>query len=507
MLKLFGARPDHPLADPKEARKILDEVPSNDAIKALEELGHWLESVASAEDFKPEHKAQLLLQVDDAAQPHLRKLARDYLSSTRPSKFQEGRLWTAIHGYAQRCAGAFAGCVDFYGSGARGADSLKASVALLSARALRALAQQMKWQYLRYGPFDSGLWGIVARVYALAETRGFARQKVTVYAGVPGESSPEQEFLRAVMLSASSPDSLLPLEIELAERLVAHFSASFTLVLDQQPDIAYWIDLATSQPPLRLARPPQHAPTLRFFAAGRAMQQLEELTAKVKTTNSVPTTVNLAGSYEPEMVLDVLSHLLLYWSSKPPERKHPRHRVKSRLAVAHGFEGVLGALGASSSLDFDATAAESWIVDNVSAGGFGAVVPQVKGEWLKIGCLLAMQPEGGTNWVLGVVRRFNRDTPSQATVGIQTLAKALVTAPFTIGGAAEPENGIVLDPQGIESAAEARVILKPGVLLPGQNIELRIGGKELLLLPQAGIDRGGDYELVRCRPMLRDTGE
>jgi hypothetical protein len=507
MIKLFGgAKTDHPMGDPKEARKLLEEIPAGDPHKALEELGHWLESVSAAEGFKPDYRAQLLVQIDDAAQPHLRKLSRDYLSSARLSKFQEGRLWGSIHGYLQRCAAAFAACVDFYGSGAKGADSLKASIALLSARALRALAQQMKWQYVRYGPFDDGLWGVVARVYALAENRKISRQKVTVYPSVPGESSPEQEFLRAVMLAASSPDSLLPVEVELAERLIAHFSASFTLKLDQQPDIAYWIDLATSQPPLRLARPPQHAPTLRFFAAGKAMQELEELTAKVKTTNVLPSALNLGGTYEPAMVLDVLNHLLLYWSAKPPERKHPRHRVKSRLAVAHGLEGVLGVLGVTgATLDFDAAATESWIVDNVSAGGFGAVIPQVKGEWLGIGCLLGLQPEGGTNWVLGVVRRFNRDTPQQASAGIQTLARAMLAVQLKVG--AVTETGILLDPQGLESSPEARVILKPGVFVQGQNMEFEHGGKQVLLLSQGVAERSDDYEVVRCRPMMRDTGE
>jgi hypothetical protein len=142
-----------------------------------------------------------------------------------------------------------------------------------------------------------------------------------------------------------------------------------------------------------------------------------------------------------------------------------------------------------------------------SPGGFGAIAPQVKGEWLKIGCLLAMQPEGGNNWVLGVVRRFNRDSPQQGSVGIQTIAKAMVTAPLSIGGLPEPETGIILDPVGIESAPEARVILKPNVLVPGQNIDVELNGKQLMLMPQGVIDRGDDYELVRCRPMLRDTGE
>ncbi len=508
MLKFFGGKPDHPMSDLKEARKILDEIPANDVHKALEELGNWLDSVSSTEGFKPENRAQLLFLIDETAQVHVRKLVRDYLSAARLTKFQEGRLWGAIHGYWRQAALAFAVCVEAYGSGAKGTDAYKGSIALLTVRALRALAQQMRWQYMRYGPFEDSLWGAVAKIYALAENKKYARNKVTAYPAIPGETSPEQEFLRAVMLASSSPDSLLPMEIELAERLIAHFSASFTLVLDQQPDIAYWIDLATSQPPLRIARPPQRAPTLRFFAAGKALQELEELIAKIKATNSVPSSVNLGGTYEAPMVLDVLHHLALYWSTKPPERRHPRHRVKTRLAVAYGLDGVLGALGASVSLDFDEAPTESWIVENVSAGGFGASVPQIKGEWLKIGCLLALQPEGGDNWILGIVRRFNRESPQQGSVGIQALARNMESVQLRAPGGNEGGDiCVLLDPQGIPTASEASVLLRNGVTVPGQNLEFEYQGKQIMLLPQGVLERGDDYELARFKVMLRDTGE
>ena len=39
-----------------------------------------------------------------------------------------------------------------------------------------------------------------------------------------------------------------------------------------------------------------------------------------------------------------MRHLVLYWSPAAPERKHPRHTVKSRVSIVHGFEGVVGAL-------------------------------------------------------------------------------------------------------------------------------------------------------------------
>ena len=53
MLNLFsGGKADHPMADPKEARRILDTLPAQE-LKALDELAHWQESVSTAAGFKP----------------------------------------------------------------------------------------------------------------------------------------------------------------------------------------------------------------------------------------------------------------------------------------------------------------------------------------------------------------------------------------------------------------------------------------------------------------------
>jgi len=503
MISLFGSKkPDHPMADIKEARKLLEELPTSDALKCADELTHWLESVVATEGFKAEYRAQLIQLLDETAQTHLRKLARDYMVSPRLARYQEIRLWTAIHEYWRQAALAYASCIDLYATGAKGAEALKGSMPLLLVRALRALGTQMKWMYVRYGPMDASVWGVVAKVYALAEKRKLAHSAVTVYPGIPGDSTPEREFLKAVMLSASSPDSLLPLEIELCERLIAHFCASFTLRLERQPDIAYWIDLATSEAPLRLARPPQHAPTLRFFAAGKALEDLENLIAAVRTTGGVPSQVNLGGSYPAETVLDVLNHLALYWSPKPPERKYQRHRVKSRLNVTHGYDGVLAVLGGSGTPDASGT--ETWIVENVSAGGFGAGIPEIKGDWLRIGCLLGLQPEGGDNWVLGVIRRLHRAIPQRGSVGIQTIAKSTQLVQLNLSGGAGGEIGILLG-DGSESPGEARVLLRAGVFVPGQNMEYRKGELSCLLMPQGLVDSGEEYEVVKFREMIRDT--
>ena len=115
MISLFGSKkPDHPMADIKEARKILGELPTTDAFKCADELTHWLESVMAEEGFKPEYRAQLVQLLDETAQLHLRKLARDYLVSPRLAKFQEIRLWKSIYEYWRQAALAYAGCIDLY---------------------------------------------------------------------------------------------------------------------------------------------------------------------------------------------------------------------------------------------------------------------------------------------------------------------------------------------------------------------------------------------------------
>lgn len=503
-MKLFGgAKPGHPLADAKEAKRVLEALPANDPFKAVEELVHWLESVATAEGFKPESRLQLLFTLDDAAQPRVRKLARDYFAATRPSRFQENRLWTAIHGYWKQAGFAFARAVDQFVQGAKGADAARGQLPLLLVRTLRSFAQQIKWMHLRYGPIDLASWGVFNSVYAFAEARQLAQSNAVVHPGAALESTPQLEFLKGEMFSASSPDGLLPVEVELAERLIAELAPRFALAGTPAPELVFWTDLGQAIPPARLSRAPQPAAGLRYFGAGAALARVQELAERVMTGGQMPPEINLGGSHEPHLVLEVLRHLELYWSPQPPERKAQRHPVKTRLSVTHGYEGVVGALGGGDSLDFDNQNSESWIVENVSAGGFGAVVPQLKGDWLRVGALLALQPEGGNNWLLGVVRRVNKTSGQQARVGIETLSRTPALSQFAVSGAKSVSAQGVLLRNG--ESAEARIVLRPGVFAPAQNLEISRGERHHVYIPQALAERGEDYEIARFRELIKES--
>jgi hypothetical protein len=479
-MKLFGAgKPDHPMADRKNAQRILAELPAQD-LKAVEELAHLHESVSSVDGFRPEERAQRLAMIEEAAQPRLRKLGAEYLAATRGtrgSKAQEGLLWTRVHGYWQQATQAYLRCID-----------PKAAPDVILG-GLRAVAQQLKWQQLRYGPVDPALWGFMNRLYALAEARSVAAAKA--------------EFLRAAMLSASSPDSLLAIEVELADRIITELAPGFALAAAPGPELLYWTDLGQAMAPARITKAPlPQANILRCLGPGAAGATLRGMIERLQAKRGVPPELKLPADQDAEGVLAVLKHLALYWAPEPPARKHARHNMTSRMTVQHGFDGVLEALGGKTdSLDFGSTTpGESWTVENVSAGGFGALVPATKTEWLKVGALVAVQPDNTGSWMIGAVRRLNK-LPSQETrVGVQTLSRTASLSRFALKSAGEAQ-GVILPGA---AAGEAAIAMRAGAYVPGENLESTVGGKQHVYMPQGVAERGDDYEIVKFKEMIRE---
>jgi hypothetical protein len=241
---------------------------------------------------------------------------------------------------------------------------------------------------------------------------------------------------------------------------------------------------------------------LRFVGAGASLPSLEKLAQRIEGSGQVPSGVLSGATDHAETVLDVARHLLLYWSPAAPERKHKRHSVKSRLSIVHGFASLAGALHGSTAWADSAAQPESWIVENVSAGGFGAVVPQANGDWLKLGALVAMQPDGGNNWVVGMVRRVTRISAQEARVGIETLSRAPEVVRFTLNG--EAEEGVLLPSAGV-GTGETAIALRAGLFASSRNLEIDRGGRSYVYMPQRVTEHGDDYDIARYREMIREA--
>ena len=83
---LFAQRTDHPLANARELRRLLSELPKDNAFKALDEISGWLESLEGADNFPSGTLYEVLEQFEEAALAHLKRLSREYFGSARLSK-------------------------------------------------------------------------------------------------------------------------------------------------------------------------------------------------------------------------------------------------------------------------------------------------------------------------------------------------------------------------------------------------------------------------------------
>jgi hypothetical protein len=506
MLKVFGrGAAAHPLMDEKERNRVLHEVSGLESHRALAELDNWLRSTAHDGSLSPEKKAAIVRVLEATGRVPMRMLAREYLAAPRLSKSQEERLWSSIHRFCAAAANAYLQCAAGVAPDTRAAAMQPSRIVPLAVHALRALGTQLKWEHMRYGPVDPRVWAALARLYARLDAAGIADVAAREFPGSPSLTTPQQEFVRITMFGACSPGSLLPSQIEIADRLGVRFSRWFQISSRPGPATPYWVDLDQGAPPARTVGDLRQGSSMRFFGADAGHDRLLALREEIGSIGEVPQDLLPGAPATAEAVLEVIDHLAHYWAPRLVSRKHPRHGIKSRLTVAWGFDGALDALDPLASLSFEKRAMESWIVENASTGGVGARVPSIPGEWLQIGCLVAMQPEGGRTWLLGVVKRLTRIDESSALVGIQTLARSPTPVEFRVHSgnatALRPEAGVLLDPGYTE--AEVPVLLSARMSEHGRTLVLERDGRRTQLVPMAVTARGPDYVVVQCRQLVR----
>lgn len=502
-LSPFGARKsDHPLADPRELRRVVDSLRADNSFKALDDIMGWLESLRDAREFPEERLYEAVCRLDDAAQPHLKRLTRDYLHSARQSGAEGKRLWTICHGHWTAVAAGYGRCLEASAAQNRTGDQLRQAMPALSARLIVALGHVLKWSLFRHGPADGKLWQRLGAALLAAEGAGVAGRAGAARENASALGSPQQEYVKIVALHAASVDSLRPLDIELVERLIANFHSGFVFSATAEADSVYWVDLALPAPPTRLARmPPRVVATQRFFKPAAAHAGIAKLLHDLERGHDVPADLVLGAHYHAQALLPALHHLAAYLAPVPPQRRHDRHSVRQRALVVNGFEQAVRAISGKPP-EPGVAAVEIWQVENVSRGGFGALLDTVPGEWLKVGALVAMQPNGGGNWLLGVVRRYLRLGDSAAQVGIETLAPQatlvdLRTRAASSYAAAAGIPALLMREGG--TAGEVRAVMPFASFSLRDTLECELDGRRIQLTPIAVVERAADYELARFR--------
>lgn len=509
-IKWLGGKVDHPMSDAKQARQLIDELPANDPAKVIEDVTYWLDTINQTGEFKLNQRFENIDLLDGAARNHVRKLSQDYLAMPRQLKFQENRLWNANFGLWRQLGDGYLHCLKQYEDGLIGMTIIRKSLPVIVARIIRALTFQLKWKLLRYGPVEPRIWSELAQVYSIAEQNGFADGAIAIYPGARGEGTVKREFLTAMMLSAASPEGLPPLRQEIAERTAAHLAAAFRI--SNRPDgCTHCVDLAAPGPAVRLFKGVGPKATLRFFGAGKGLADLNQLIGKILATGAVPEGVNLGGDYGKDNVIGTFRHLAQYWSDQPPARSSERRRTAGRITVVPGLKDILRTLDPSDddTLDFSLSQAagsgESWIVEDVSDGGYGAVIPTVKSDWIRVGTLVGLQSEASKYWGVGLIRRIVRDEQQQRHVGIQVLTTTAIpvklsmsqTLSFTHADR-ESERAILLS-TGPDARGEIGVVMRGGLFNSRDSLDMTVRDKSFLLVPVSLVEGGEDFDWAKFK--------
>ena len=488
MLGFFSNKTTHPLADSREAKRILAEIASREPLTAVEDSGAWLESLAADESFKLAQRLELILRLDEATVAQARRLGRDYPVAGAASRVLESKQWQVSHSYWHQLAEAYLDCIARSRAAEKEGDAARPHLPLIYARLISALAAQLKWKQFRYGPVDPEFWKTLGGIYLAAVDAKAAQKPLQLYSGST-ESTIEAEYLKVLIFHAASMDNLRPLEIEIAERFIAYFLPFFSLIRELLKENVYWVDAAKPLPPTRLAKLPEITPTLRFFNGTRALEAVAKTIEQIRNAGRVPPGINLGAQYEVDTVIPVLEHLALCWAPKPPMRSNTRHRMNSPLKVVNGLEAVHRRLSGQVS---GTEGIEAWVVDDASLGGLGAQVTVSRNDWIRIGALIGMQPEGGDNWLIGIVRRYARSGPNQGSVGIETVSKT-PRAVFADAGGLHTE-ALLLDLP--EVGEYARMLVPANVLEATVALVFTLDGKNARLHPRETIETGADFVIA-----------
>jgi hypothetical protein len=501
MLRI-AKRADHRPADPKEARRLVSELPAGDAVRSLEQIVEWIETLTALPEVRLDRRFESIGVFAEAATLLERRVARDYGRSGRLPAVREQRLWNAAHRLWHQLAVAYQLCMMEYDAGASGGGALQLRAPVMGCHAMRALRKEMKWVLLRHGRVDGRLWQEAARIYQVAQARGFARKEVTLHPGQAGRSTVERELVKMLLLDVSSPGSLMPLQLEIAAHLVSRCAEFVPIEAARGADVTHSFALAGDRPPRRVC-PEDDGSSVRYLASHGALPHLERISKDLAQQGAADGTA--FGGYEPRMVREVAQHLTLYWSAIPPTRESERHAAMARVNVVPGFQGLLDALQGYVGGPFVDEVTESWIAENVSRGGYGAVISHVKGDWVRVGSLVAIKPEAAPVWGVGVIRRMSRDENRQCHVGIESFSKAAIPVHLVAAGApisANPAdhfpNAAVLG-LNLKCSGEVDLVMEAGAFSSRLGMELVARGVAYALAPVGFVEGGDDFDIARYR--------
>lgn len=486
---------------------LLADLPANDAHKFLAEIADWMEVLAVNTEFKMDHLFAIVRLLDDAAQPHAKKLTREFFTPHEINQFQENRLWTTLNNWSRATAVAYFSVFKRYFNNDKGSSTIKVQVHLLLAHTINAYIAQLKFICARYDAIEQSVWENLAQIYKCAELQKLLDTPVSAPSISTANTTVKNQLARLLSWYGCGLNAMSPLSIHISERIVAHDCAAITLEKFYTQGDFLSFDVDQPNAPKRMSDEATSVPSMCFVSLLGMQTKLEAL-IKTLAKNVLPNELNLGSDYEAQLVCDVAQKLLDFLKI-PPTRQSPRRNIKINLAAISSFEAVVAQLTAG--LNLGGNKPLQWELVDISANGFLTILPPQGFESLRIGSLLGIQPAGMANWGAAIVRHMSRDNTGQRHIGAEVLANQIACAPLMQSGNTgggffeEGQLALWLYPKQESAIDEVQLFMHLDAYSDSRSLQTEVDEKSYLLIPIGLVEKGSDYDLAKFR-LIKQEG-
>jgi hypothetical protein len=391
------------LEDENEAKKALGELPLLEPLHALADATASLHSLELATSFGIGQRLKLVSSLDEAVQRSLAQVLQAFLGLLPGQAHGTFPQWQALHDFWERLGNAYGYCTEALVHNPRSGPVER--LPLVMARSMRALACQMKVDWMRYLPPQRVTWAAMVRHYKVAVQLEFDASPVTPYFADTDATNPRMELACAVMLQAAAPLTLSPRQIELVGRIASTFANSFDCCEQRGERCPLHVDLERPGPPAQIPAQLPAGAAPRFIGSGLAISKLKGMLEHVKENDFGFLQQRFGLEFGAAEKIAVMEHLLRYWGNCPPSRHYARTSLQAAIKVVVGLEAIknvlapVDAAGAARqpqtlSLEGDAgpagipvfaTATDTWKLTDFNAHGLGAGFARRPEGWLNIG--------------------------------------------------------------------------------------------------------------------------
>lgn len=467
---------------------------------------------------------------------HARKFANRTVPLARPEReilVNINALWTALGlGYLR--------CLQALSAVERALLAGSGQLALVAQRALWCTTRKMAEHYKCYQHPTEDDWGLLHRIYALAEERGIVNDAVDDPAQKGGQkSSCMNTFTQALLFDIANPNEQTSRQLAVVFRWLERLGSKARIVKSavapgagEPPVRAFGVDLNSHAGATRRETSSAPAtPTLRYLDVTELGRSLRKRLSALKA-GETPASLGLGEDVPAQFAENQLALLHRLWCEDRPPRSPSRKSVSATGWLASGMGALhyylsglpfkqpgeakeltkaqreeIATFGRMATRQDDKYAnlqgftLESWHILDESIAGFRMQRESGPGRFMHAQ-LVGLRPADAKTFMLGTVRWLSIDEGYNLEMGVHVIPgvpQCVAIRSSGLNAMAEKYIPALMLPEVAALRAPASLLLPVGWYKPKRVIEVYLERPQAMLLTGV-VERGSDFERVTYAP-------